>query len=439
MKAEVNKMESLEQNKAKEIKIDSIENFVYNLTKADLTEKEPLFFMKDPNGDWTLAISSIKTIHAHGKNRIEKIKKQLRKEKDTIAPWVGGVSFSKEKNNGIWKDFPNTFFYQPKHFLRCKSNKINLFSYEENDFYALEKEVKKELKSKPETPNPPTLLEDKKEKEKKWSTVFNKSISLIKKNVVSKIVIFSERELDFKEKVLPHELWFNFIKSNPNENSYRFFLYWKGSIFLGFTPETLFTQKENLIKTEAIAGTITRGNTKQADLEKEKTLYECKKNKKEHQYVVDFFKKQLRKLYSQPILVGERKILKLNHVQHLHTELSVRIRKKIHSLDILKMLHPSPAMCGYPRRQAEKALARLKNQHRGFYASPIGFFDTSKGEAKFLVAIRSAILQQKKLYAFAGVGLVSNSEKKEEWEEIEQKFKTILSIFDRKKARHGKE
>ena len=57
--------------------------------------------------------------------------------------------------------------------------------------------------------------------------------------------------------------------------------------------------------------------------------------------------------------------------------------------ELLKNLHPSPAVCGYPKNAALDWINTLESFPRGNYASPMGWVDSS-GNASFLLAIRGA-------------------------------------------------
>ena len=65
---------------------------------------------------------------------------------------------------------------------------------------------------------------------------------------------------------------------------------------------------------------------------------------------------------------------------------------------------------------------------RGLYAGPIGYFGDD--EAEFAVAIRSALYCQQRLYIYAASGIVHGSVFETEWAELDNKQKTMTSIFD---------
>ena len=49
---------------------------------------------------------------------------------------------------------------------------------------------------------------------------------------------------------------------------------------------------------------------------------------------------------------------------------------------------------------------------------------------QFVVALRSALTVNNKIIAFAGNGIVDNSNPEKEYKETELKLKTILSLFN---------
>ncbi len=62
---------------------------------------------------------------------------------------------------------------------------------------------------------------------------------------------------------------------------------------------------------------------------------------------------------------------------------------------------------------------------RGWYASPIGWFDAN-GDGEFAVGLRSGVATADRVTLFAGNGIVADSDPDEEWEEVQLKFRPIL-------------
>jgi menaquinone-specific isochorismate synthase len=62
---------------------------------------------------------------------------------------------------------------------------------------------------------------------------------------------------------------------------------------------------------------------------------------------------------------------------------------------------------------------------RGWYAGPVGWFD-SHLDGEFVVAIRSAVAQERRVWAYAGAGIVLDSTPQTEWAETNLKFRPML-------------
>ena len=64
---------------------------------------------------------------------------------------------------------------------------------------------------------------------------------------------------------------------------------------------------------------------------------------------------------------------------------------------------------------------------RGWYAGSMGFI--SHQRAEFCVAIRSALILGEEVQLFAGAGIVPGSVADNEWQELDKKMSTLLSLI----------
>ena len=199
-------------------------------------------------------------------------------------------------------------------------------------------------------------------------------------------------------------------------------------IFLGSTPEQLIHSNRGQISTEAIAGTISRGNNKINDLELEHELKTNLKYINEHEIVVEEIKNILAPKLINIEISREPAIFKMYNLQHLITCLKGTLKNNTHILDLVEALHPTPAVAGTPRYEAMQLITKYESHDRGWYAAPLGWVDQN-GNGDFCVALRSAYVMNNEMKIFAGGGIVNKSIPEDEWEETEIKFKTILSIF----------
>ncbi|MCL2858913.1 MAG: chorismate-binding protein, partial [Streptococcaceae bacterium] len=114
------------------------------------------------------------------------------------------------------------------------------------------------------------------------------------------------------------------------------------------------------------------------------------------------------------------------NVYHLRTLLSVQSQESI--ITWARHLHPTPALGGFPQTQALDFLKNHENHERGLYASPIGLIDQN-GDGTLVVGIRSALLNDNQLYAYAGCGIVKDSDCQSEYQETKIKLKTLLEAL----------
>ena len=207
-----------------------------------------------------------------------------------------------------------------------------------------------------------------------------------------------------------------------------FFSFPKEGIFFGATPERLIRKKGQQINTEALAGTIDRGRNMEEDRLLTETLFESHKEREEHQFVIDTIKSRLETITPELDILHEPQILKLRNVQHLKTPISGELKNGENILDLVKLLHPTPAVAGTPMKRAMEVIQKLEPHDRGWYSGPVGWIDP-KGNGDFFVALRSALVKDEEAHIFVGGGIVSESLPEQEWHETELKLQPIISAL----------
>jgi isochorismate synthase EntC len=121
-------------------------------------------------------------------------------------------------------------------------------------------------------------------------------------------------------------------------------------------------------------------------------------------------------------------VLTLARIQHLETEIRASVPAGTGVLDLVRLLHPTAAVCGLPRDAALSFLAEAEPFHRGWYAGPVGWMD-GEGNGMFAPALRSAVLHDGVWRLFAGAGIVEGSVPSLEWEETAMKFTPIVEAL----------
>lgn len=190
--------------------------------------------------------------------------------------------------------------------------------------------------------------------------------------------------------------------------------------FIGASPERLYRRNGRGVHSEALAGTRRRGTTLDEDEQFRHELLTDRKERSEHQFVIDTVAQQLEGMCRAIETSRNTRVLQLEQVQHLHCNIFGVLDDDVTDADLIATLHPTPAVGGLPRAEALRAIAALEPFDRGWYAAPVGWIGVDSAE--FSVAIRSGLVDGHQLALFSGAGIVPGSVPEREWQEIENKL-----------------
>lgn len=198
------------------------------------------------------------------------------------------------------------------------------------------------------------------------------------------------------------------------------------STFLGATPECLVRLRDRQMETASLAGSAPRGRSPEEDSLLGRELLESKKEQAEHAVVVRALRAALDPHCETLDIPESPRLMRLQDIQHLETPVTGRVRDDTSILDLLRDVHPTPAVAGEPREAALAWLADHESLDRGWYAGPVGFVD-SRGGGEFFAALRSSLLTGDEARLFAGAGIVEGSQPERELCETRLKLQTMLS------------
>ena len=414
---------------------------------------ESSFYFSSPEENFSfIAVDEAYNITENGTGRFAATDKKIKDvaerliynwENINLPLFVGAMKFTVEHSDDNWKDFNDSSWFIPE-IVICNLNKKNYLVYNflaEQGFSKNKLIDKFKLKvesifdilsgsSKDSLPKITNSTGQTPKDKKKWKILINEALDQINQDHIKKIVLARKIELTLSEELNITKAISELKKDYPN---CRLFAYHKGkSTFFGATPELITKLSGGKIHIDAIAGSIGRGKTEKEDLELEKILTSNKKDLDEHRYVLEHFKSVIDN-FGENITLSERPSVKrLKNIQHLLTKIAGDLKPDTSAMNILRELHPTPAVCGFPKDAALNLIKKIENQRRGLYSGIIGWFNLNN-EGEFAVAIRSAVTYGNKLVAYAGSGIVEGSEPDAEFEETEMKLKPILSLFDEKK------
>jgi menaquinone-specific isochorismate synthase len=201
----------------------------------------------------------------------------------------------------------------------------------------------------------------------------------------------------------------------------------KGHNFIGASPERLLIIQNQELITDALAGSAPRGKTVLEDANLARQLSESEKERREHQAVIEFIIQRLCQLGLNPQR-SPRKLLQLSNIQHLWTPIYAQLADRVHPLEIVAQLHPTPAVAGVPTQLACEQIRRYESFDRALYAAPLGWIDY-QGNSEFIVGIRSALIKGDRARLYAGAGIVAGSDPNKEFAEVQLKLQSLLKAL----------
>jgi menaquinone-specific isochorismate synthase len=177
-----------------------------------------------------------------------------------------------------------------------------------------------------------------------------------------------------------------------------------------------------------LAGTAGRGTDPGVDQAIGSALFDSPKNRSEHKFAIDSLVASL-KQFSDEIDVDAKPFsISLPNLWHLASDVRAVLNEDASSLKVVNALHPSAAVAGTPRDKALEVIEAIENVDRGRYAGPVGWLGAD-GDGVWAIALRGAQLENNVLTAFAGCGIVADSDAQAELDEAILKFKPIVDAL----------
>jgi menaquinone-specific isochorismate synthase len=260
-----------------------------------------------------------------------------------------------------------------------------------------------------------------------WQTQINEATARMAATELNKVVLSRVCELKFADRV-PVDRALAYLQAHYAD-CYRFLFEPRPfHAFFGASPELLADVNGRSLTTMGLAGSIARGNNHHEDQLLAQALLHSKKDRYEHALVVDSIRRRLEPITNSLAVPEAPTIYKLHNIQHLYTPITGRLHTRSGILPIVEALHPTPALGGTPRDLAMAFISEVEPVPRGWYAAPIGWID-NEANGRFSVAIRSAVAQERRVWLYAGAGIVPASEPKKEWDETALKFRPMLEAL----------
>lgn len=259
-----------------------------------------------------------------------------------------------------------------------------------------------------------------------WIANVRTAIDSFSKTQLKKIVLARKSIFEAKEVIKPFKLLQGLVSVNVNTFNFCFQVS-RNTAFLGCSPELLFLRNKDKLYTEAIAGTVVKGSNPEEEKKFESNLLHSKKDCKEYNFVFESTKENLGKICSKVEASKEKTVLKLSYAQHILSRLYCTLAPGAGDKEITGVLHPTPAVGGFPKSKVIDEIEKYETFSRGMYAGPVGWI--GKGSSEFVVGIRTGLVMDNTISLFSGAGIVGESVPEMEWEEIENKINPFLKYI----------
>lgn len=260
-----------------------------------------------------------------------------------------------------------------------------------------------------------------------WQAIVERGIESIHSESFKKVVLSTNMQLASRSDFDVHQIAARLEEQYPNCTCF-IMRSPEGKTFLGATPEEFVKIESRDLHCDALAGSMSRGESEYEEEQLGQQLLESPKNRSEHQYVVDYLKQTLQALVTELSYPVRPSLMKLSNVQHLYTPFAGLLQRGVSVFDVIDRLHPTPAVGGIPVGLTVDFITQHENYERGYYASPLGIL-TSSGDLDLVVGLRSGLFHKNKGMLFAGAGIVADSDPSTEYDEIMMKFQPLLTAI----------
>ena len=342
------------------------------------------------------------------------------KIKDSFSRNLPFVAYRKPKSNTV------SSFFMKNDILQYSSNfseagfvfspfkdeeKTILFPLEFSDILHEEIQFDENILSKEIE-----ISEDINDKEKYLELVEN-ALSKIDNNSIKKVVVSREKKVEIDNLNLV-KTFKDLLKSYANAFVYVWY-HPKVGLWFGATPETLLNISNKNFKTMSLAGTQV--------FNEDKTVVWKSKELEEQQLVTDFVTSQIKEI-STNLKVDKTETVKAGNLLHLRTRVEGKLKQNSSLEELIRALHPTPAVCGLPRLISKQFIVDNEHYNRTFYTGFLGEINLEQKSSLF-VNLRCMSIAKNTASIYVGGGITKESIPLNEWEETIAKSKTMLKVL----------
>lgn len=246
---------------------------------------------------------------------------------------------------------------------------------------------------------------------------------------LDKVVLSRLIDITTEEPVDAAALMDRLVALNPT--SYHFHVpLADGTTLLGASPELLLRKAGETFSSLPLAGSARRDRGDKArDFAIGEQLMYSQKDRYEHRLVTSAMYDVLKPRSSYLAVPEKPELITTSTLWHLATSIEGKASSpEENALSLACLLHPTPALSGYPHIAAREWIEKLEPFDRQLFGGIVGWCD-DEGNGEWVVTIRCGTLNGKNIRLFAGAGIVPASSPESEWRETGVKLSTMLHVF----------
>ncbi len=212
-----------------------------------------------------------------------------------------------------------------------------------------------------------------------------------------------------------------------NPSPYMYYFDFGDHHVVGASPEILVRLAGDTVTLRPIAGTRPRGATPEADAALAAALLADPKERAEHVMLIDLGRNDVGRVAATgSVKVTEQMVIeRYSHVMHIVSNVEGRLAPGLGALDVLKAGFPAGTVTGAPKVRAMQIIDELEPVKRGVYSGAVGYLGFN-GDMDVAIAIRTALVKDRRLHVQAAAGIVADSDPRSEWLETQHKARALL-------------
>jgi anthranilate synthase component 1 len=262
---------------------------------------------------------------------------------------------------------------------------------------------------------------------------FMRSVEDIQEYIVAGDVmqVVPSQRLSCEFKAKPIDLYRQLRILNPSP--YMYFLNLDDVTIVGSSPEILTrVDNNNMATVRPIAGTRSRGKTKEEDLTLEVDLLSDHKEIAEHLMLIDLGRNDLGRIAKTGTvtLTDKMFIERYSHVMHIVSNVECELQDDMSAINVLRATFPAGTLSGAPKVRAMEIINDVEPLKRNIYSGAIGNLSWHGG-MDLAIAIRTAVIKDEMLYVQAGAGIVYDSVPESEWQETMDKAQALIRAAEK--------